>query len=203
MFLLKVLLVIYSRRSLMLALLFSLFSLLAGNASDALAAGPSVSPLNPAHLRCDYQTDPLGIDDLHPSVSWLSLSRTPEVRGQSQSAYQVQAASSAQGLARGDADLWDTHKVASDLSVELPYAGRPLRSNAQCFWRVRVWDQDGRPSPWSLAARWTMGILSSSEWQAKWIAAASPQVRWHDFTLETSFTIPHEAASVYFRADGP
>ena len=168
---------------------------------SASAATPPVSPLLPTHLRCDYQTDPLGIDDAHPSLSWLSLSRMPDVRDQSQSAYQIEIASSPEKLTQG-ADLWDTSKVVSDRSVEVKYAGRPLRSNARCFWRVRVWDQAGRPSPWSVPALWTMGVLSPSEWKAKWIQAAVPEAAWRDFTLETSFTIQHEAVSVYFRAHG-
>ena len=48
-----------------------------------------------------------------------------------------------------------------------------------------------------------MGVLSPSAWQAKWIDAASQEAEWRDYTIETSFTIQHEAASVYFRADGP
>ncbi len=129
------------------------------------------------------------------------MSRTPNVRGQSQSAYQVEAASSPEKLAQG-ADLWNSGKVLSDQSVEVKYAGHPLRSNTQCFWRVRVWDQAGRPSAWSAPAFWTMGILSPSEWKAKWIQASAPVVPWRDFTLEASFTIEHEAAAVYFRAQG-
>ena len=184
------------------ALIFSLFPLLSTYTLGASRTEPAVSPLLPSHLRCASLTDPLGIDDPHPSLSWVSLSRILDARGQSQSAYEVQVASSAQKLALGKADLWDSVVVASDKSLEVKYAGKSLHSNAPCFWRVRVWDQAGRPSPWSPMALWTMGVLSPAEWRAKWIRGALQQRRWRDFTLETSFTIQHEAASVYFRAAG-
>ena len=166
------------------------------------AAVSSVSPLLLARLRCASLTNPLGIDDMHPSLSWISRSRTPEVRDQSQSAYQVEAASSALQLVQ-NADQWNSGKVLSDQSVEVKYAGHPLRSNTQYFWRVRIWDQAGRPSAWSAPAFWTMGVLSPAEWKAKWIKAAEQELRLRDFTLETSFTIQHEAVTVYFRAHGP
>ncbi|MCW3061373.1 MAG: alfa-L-rhamnosidase, partial [Capsulimonas sp.] len=181
---------------------FTLSPLLLTLASNSYAAKPGVSSFLPAQLRCDYLTAPLGIDDLHPSLSWISLSRTPEERGQNQSAYQVEVASSADGLARG-AYLWNSSKVVSSQSMGVKYGGASLRSHMQCFWRVRVWDQAGRLSGWSKPALWTMGVLSPSEWKAKWIDGASQETRWRDFTVETSFTIQHEAAAIYFRASGP
>jgi len=41
----------------------------------------------------------------------------------------------------------------------------PLR----CYWKVRVWDKDGRPSDWSRTAWWEMGLLEEKDWQGRWI----------------------------------
>ena len=38
-----------------------------------------------------------------------------------------------------------------------------------CYWKVRVWDKDGRASAWSKPAYWTMGLLDREQFKAKWI----------------------------------
>ena len=49
---------------------------------------------------------------------------------------------------------------------------RRLRSHQPCFWKVRVWDKDGRPSAWSKPALWSMGLLDPSDWaRAEWIGS--------------------------------
>src|SRR5437879_4036640 len=44
----------------------------------------------------------------------------------------------------------------------------------RCFWKVRVWDQDGSRSAWSEPALWTMGLLKPDEWGGFWIGADEP-----------------------------
>ena len=63
-------------------------------------------------------------------------------------------------LAADRGDLWDSGRVASDETAHIRYAGAALSSSQQVFWKVRVWDRDGRPSAWSAPATWTMGILT-------------------------------------------
>ena len=53
----------------------------------------------------------------------------------------------------------------------MPYAGKPLASRQRVFWKVRIWDQDDRPSAWSAPAEWTMGILDPKDWRGQWIAS--------------------------------
>ena len=79
-------------------------------------------------------------------------------------------ASSPDILARDGGDLWDSGRVASDQSIHVEYAGKPLGSRMLCFWKVRAWDASGQPSAWSKPARWTMGLLTQADWGAKWIA---------------------------------
>ena len=123
----------------------------------------------PQHLRCEYLTDPMGIDETAPRLSWeMDDSR----RGASQRAYQIVAATSSKALARDSGDLWDTGKVESDASVQITYAGRPLRSGMQVHWKVRVWGADDKVSPWSGPARWSMGPLTPADWDAWWIGDA-------------------------------
>jgi alpha-L-rhamnosidase len=118
------------------------------------------------NLRCEYLTDPLGIDVVKPRLSWTLES--PE-RGECQKAYQVRVAASQKDLDAEQGGLWDSGKIESDQSIQVEYAGKPLTTGAACFWKVRVWGVDGKPSAWSQPARWTMGLLEPSSWTAKWI----------------------------------
>ena len=93
-------------------------------------------------------------------------------RGAKQTAYQVLVASSPEHLAADQGDLWDSGKVVSDQSIHVAYAGKPLESRMQCYWKVRAWDKDGQPSAWSQPAQWSMGLLKPDDWQAKWIRVA-------------------------------
>ncbi|MGB2351427.1 MAG: family 78 glycoside hydrolase catalytic domain [Akkermansiaceae bacterium] len=116
--------------------------------------------------RCEYLENPLGIDVIHPRLSWQAQTQT---RGWKQLAYQVLVASSEEKLARDEADLWDSGKVMSDRSNHVEYGGVPLDSHTQCFWKVKVWDQNGSVSPWSQTATWSMGLLKPEDWKAQWI----------------------------------
>ncbi len=124
-------------------------------------------------LRCEYRTNPLGIDVPQPRLSWVVESLNPDERGQRQTAYQLLVASRRDLLDKNVGDLWDTGKVLSD-ATRVVYAGKPLLSEMECWWKVRVWDKDDRPSEWSEPARWTMGLLSLDEWQGKWIGYDEP-----------------------------
>lgn len=130
------------------------------------------SALSVDSLRCEYLTDPLGIDASRPRLSWVIHSARP---GVCQSAYQILVASSEQRLAESRADIWNSGKVPSGVSVNVEYAGPPLKSATSYFWKVRVWDRLGRRSGWSRPACWTTGLLNEEDWKAEWIQAPQPQ----------------------------
>ena len=151
--------------------LLCIFTVVAAGCGGVGAARSDDGPGAPTHLRCEYQANPLGLDVPRPRLSWHV---SDDRRGARQSAYQVRVASSAKHLADGQADRWDSGKVASDASHLVPYGGKPLGTGTTCFWQVRTWDADGKPSPWSDIARWEMGVMDSKDWSARWIS--SPQV---------------------------
>jgi alpha-L-rhamnosidase len=131
--------------------------------SGGLAAGLRVDK-----LRCEYLSEPLGIEATQPRLSWLVNS--PE-RGEKQTAYQILVASSPAHLAREEGDLWDSGRVASDATHQISYRGESLSSRTRCYWKVRSWDREGEPSEWSEPAMWTMGLLTAEDWKARWIDA--------------------------------
>jgi len=122
-------------------------------------------------LRCEYAVNPLGIDVRRPRLSWVIRSGR---RGEVQTAYQVLVASSEANLKANKGDLWDSGKVESDQSCHVVYAGKELGSRTRCFWKVRVWDRDGKPSAYSQPASWEMGLLEPDDWKAKWICFPPP-----------------------------
>jgi alpha-L-rhamnosidase len=123
--------------------------------------------IQPTNLKCEYRTNPLGIDEGEPRLSWWLESTE---RDQRQSAYQVLVATSREELEAGCGTLWDSGRVASDRSTHVAYAGPPLQSEIRCWWKVRVWDQDGHSSQFSEPAWWQMGLLHAEEWRASWIS---------------------------------
>jgi len=141
----------------------------------AIASGQpeTAEPVAPQYLRCEYLVNPSGIDVVVPRLSW-ELADTR--RGARQTAYQILAADEVEKLAADEGNLWDTGKVDSAASIQIEYAGRPLHARMRVWWKVRVWDELDRPSPWSAPAAWSMGLLEPSDWKAKWIGddAAPP-----------------------------
>jgi len=142
-----------------------------------LGAAPlSARAVAAGQLRCEYRKDPLGIDAPQPRLSWMLRPDKATARDQVQNAYQIMVARNRNELDADRGDLWDSGQVASDQSVQVRYAGRALVSQQECFWKVRVWDEQGRRSAWSEPARWTMGLLKPSDWHAKWIGLDEPAV---------------------------
>ena len=131
---------------------------------------PAQAALEVTNPRCEYLTNPTGIDTTQPRLSWVVDS--PD-RGEKQSAWQVLVASTAENLTNGQGDLWDSGKVPGDATSQIAYAGSPLVSRAACFWKVRAWNKDDQPSPWSAQATWSIGLLNAGDWSAKWIDGAT------------------------------
>ena len=149
---------------------FASIAFLSGATAHVASAAPS--GLGIERLRCEYDAEPLSVNTLHPRFSWQSESKT---RGQRQTAYEIFVADSEDALKSDHGTLWDSGKVMSDSSVSIVYAGAELHSAEHCWWKVRVWDKDGKTSKDSDAAHWQMGLLAPSDWKAQWIAAQTPR----------------------------
>src|SRR5438094_359720 len=81
----------------------------------------SVVRLTPSELRCEYATNPTGVDVPAPRLFWKLESST---RGQRQTAYRILVGSSEGLLARNKGDLWDSGKVKSEETTHIHYCGR-------------------------------------------------------------------------------
>ena len=116
-------------------------------------------------LMVDCLDRPLGLESATPRLSWRLES---ERAGAGQTAYRVRVASSAEAVADGGADLWDSGKVISDQCFDVAYGGPPLVSRQRCWWSVEVLDETGAPAT-SAASWWEMGLLAASDWAAEWL----------------------------------
>jgi len=121
-------------------------------------------------LRCEYLTNPVGMEVLKPRLSWQMKK---DVRGAKQTAYRIIVATTDELLLRNNHDLWDSGKVDSDQSVQVDYKGKPLKSGMKVSWKVKIWDEEGNISEWSTISHWEMGLLQMTDWQAYWIGAPS------------------------------
>lgn len=121
--------------------------------------------LTTSDLRCEYTSNPLGIDAARPRLSWIL---TDDRRNQQQQAYQVLAASTPEHLDGNIADLWDSGIVQSSAAL-IEYDGPALSSGQRVWWKVRAWDGDGQSGPFSEPAWFEMGLLHLDDWRADWI----------------------------------
>jgi alpha-L-rhamnosidase len=145
-------------------------AILLASTVTATFASAQNGPAAPANLRCEYLTNPLGIDVTHPRFAWV-LEHSE--RGQKQSAYQILVATSAEKLGRDEGDAWDSAKAASDDSTQVVYAGKALASGGRYYWKVRAWDKDDHASAYSQPAWFEMGLLSRDDWKGQWIGGAN------------------------------
>ncbi len=142
--------------------IYTYFFALMATLSSTLASAQQIKLQN---LRCEMLVNPIGIDVTKPRLSWEIVS---EQRNVLQIAYQVLVASSKEKLKRDEGDLWNSGTVNSDASIHIPYAGKPLTSRTQCFWKIRTLTTKGE-SAWSEPASFSIGLLNKTDWKAKWI----------------------------------
>jgi alpha-L-rhamnosidase len=126
----------------------------------------AATPLSVNDLKCEYKTNPIGIDVIKPRLSWKIGSSE---RGTVQTAYRIRVVDRLEDLGKRKQLLWTSGKVKSDQSVHVVYDGPPLAARQRVWWQVRVWDNHGGMSEWSEPASWEMGFLKAGDWQADWI----------------------------------
>lgn len=127
-----------------------------------------MKPVTIHNLRCEYSTNPIGIDAPVPRLAWQLQSGRRAVR---QTAYQVLVARTLEALAVDLGDLWDSGKIDSDRSIHVSYEGQSLGSRERAYWKVQVWDESGACSGWSEPAFWETGLLDRADWKAAWVGS--------------------------------
>ena len=107
------------------------------------------------NLKCEYLINPMGIDIQNPRLMWNCEG------GIKQTAYRV--------IAKSDEKIaWDSGKVSSSsMRAEYPLS---LSSRERIVWSVTLWDENNVEGESSEAAYLETGLLSASDFTAKWIS---------------------------------
>ncbi|HRH41105.1 MAG TPA: family 78 glycoside hydrolase catalytic domain [Pyrinomonadaceae bacterium] len=87
------------------------------------------------NLLTESSETPLGIDVKTPHFTWQINSAE---RGVSQSAYRIEVTNPQKQT------LWDSGKINSGESVNIPYGGSNLQPTTKYNWKVTVWNQKGK-----------------------------------------------------------
>lgn len=143
--------------------------------------------LSLSDLSVEYFTNPIGIDDSNPRLSWKIESNHQNTQ---QTGYQIQVSETSDF---SDV-IWDTDQVDSGQSIHIMYKGPDLESRKRYYWRTRVWDNHGNDSGWSDANFWEMGLLNPEDWQVEWIEPG--------FEQDTTSSPPSPMFRSEFELDG-
>ena len=139
-------------------------------------------------LRTEHATNPVGIDEPAPRLSWTLHSPR---RGSRQTAYEIRVATHPDSFA---SPVWSSGRVTSGESVLRPYGGPALRPGRRYHWQARAWDDRGQASPWSATAFWETGLMGAAQWKAKWIVP--------DLPVDTARSNPAPMLRTDFALDG-
>lgn len=128
--------------------------------------GLAANLLSVVNLRCEYMVAPMGIDKDQPRISWELTSKGNNKR---QTAWQAIIATKKELLESGLADVWDSGKTESIETNQILLPACRLRPFTHYYWRVRVWDENGKLSSWSSIAQFSTGAFSANDWIAQWV----------------------------------
>lgn len=157
--------------------------------SSVFLSAKVFSQLTPVNLRCEYFSNPAGVDVSRPALSW-NIQTPASRRDMHQTAWQIIVAEEKQQLNEHANCCWNSGVIDSQHMSQILYNGKALQSGKRYWWKVRVWDETGQSSSWSQPAYWVMGQLNTSDWKAQWITAQGAdkyahqyQSATHDFNL--------------------
>jgi len=125
-----------------------------------------LSAFHPVELICEYEHNPLGIDNEKPRFSWKIVSR---IKNQKQTAYEIIVSSSLKTINKNRGDVWESGIITSSQSLHIPYEGNSLQSYTRYYWRVRTYDKDEKRSDWSDVNWFETAVMPSDKWEAAWI----------------------------------
>ena len=120
-----------------------------------------MSQISSVKLQVEHLRETLGIGTDSPRLSWIVET---DIQGWHQSSYEIE---------EYDADgklLNQTGRVEADQSVLVSWPFSPLASRERVSVRARVWGNDGGVSEWSESVPLEVGLLTTSDWSARFIS---------------------------------
>ena len=120
----------------------------------------SCAPIKVEKMTCNYEEEALAVNPDQIRFSWQLSSHKQACM---QSAYQIELYDSR------NKRIWETSEVQSNQSQLLDYTGPALQPAQKYYWRLRVWNQKGKKSPWKESS---FAVAPDKDWlDAQWIGA--------------------------------
>ncbi|MDR3308966.1 MAG: glycoside hydrolase family 78 protein [Tannerella sp.] len=142
-------------------------------------------------LRCEYLSNPQGLDAVHPRFSWLITSAERSVY---QSAYRIIVSDVIAEVKAKNGNCWDSGLRSESNTVNVPYDGTALESDRTYYWRVC--SQTNGNDVWSETAEFHTGLLHEADWKALWISARDT-IRLEAPVFRKSFSVDKSVKSAY------
>lgn len=119
----------------------------------------------PVALKCEHLVNPMGVDVQSPRLMWRL---NDDRQGAVQTAYRLIVGTDSMKVVHNQGEIWDTGKqVKEDILID--YAGRKLEALTRYFWKVTVWDKDGKARS-SRVAVFETGMMGNGNWKGAWIS---------------------------------
>ena len=126
----------------------------------ALAAPSGASAVRPDALRCEYRSNPLGIDETAPRLSWQVLAVKPRfARPRAERLPRARRLHRSRS-ARGQGRPVGYGQGARAISAQVEYPRQAARLRVEAFWQVQRVGPAGQASDWSETGALVHGAVS-------------------------------------------
>jgi len=130
-----------------------------------LVAGSGFSQVKVKNLKCEYLTNPIGIDAENPRFTWQIEA---SISGYLQKSYQLLIGNNSDEINQGKGNIWKSDIINSK-TLPAVYRGPELQPFTRYFWRIRVQDESDVWSDWSRVAYFETGMMKQNNWKGQWI----------------------------------
>jgi alpha-L-rhamnosidase len=152
------------------------------------------------NLKCEYLTNPIGIDTNAPRFSWQILNDTSIFE---QTAYEIAVGTDSLKVSKGKGNQWNSGKIKDGKSLVV-YSGIDLKPFTRYYWSVKIWDQSGVVSNQSAVTSFETGMMDIKNWRGDWISDTRDidfkPANW--FRKEFTLSKKIESARVYIAVGG-
>jgi len=145
-------------------------------------------------MRCEYQVNPIGIDNLSPRFTW-SFSSTGAFN---QGKYKLCIATDEQSLRNSSSKkgfYWDSKMIGSNKSFATYSGNHRLSPFTTYYWQVIAWDKSGKHRVISPVSSFETAMMNQSDWNAKWITDNKDKDYYPSPMLRKVFTVNNEKIS--------
>lgn len=116
-------------------------------------------------LKCEYLTNPLGIDETCPRLTWRLADNRQNAH---QTAFRLIVGTDSVSVQNDLGNMWDTGKQEKT-TVLTTYTGKQLSPLTRYYWKIIVWDKD-KMKVTSSVASFETGMMGMYNWKGAWIS---------------------------------